>query len=67
MTFRKVRLNGYTPVDQDGNPETDQNGRKVIRQSRYRDLPVDDIRQVYKEIQAINNYRNGENSYRLGD
>jgi transcriptional regulator with XRE-family HTH domain len=56
----------YTPVDEDGNPETDENGRQVIRQARYRDLPVEDIRQVYKEIQAIKNYRNGENSDQKG-
>lgn len=48
----------YTPVDEDGEPETDQNGRKITKQSKYRDLPVKEIHQVYRELKAIQSYRN---------
>lgn len=47
----------YTPVDEDGEPETDQNGRPITKQSKYRDLPVNDIHQLYNEIKAINAYQ----------
>lgn len=51
----------YTPVDEDGEPETDQNGRQITKQSKYRDIPVKEIHQVYQEIKAIQMYQD-ENS-----
>lgn len=47
----------YTPVDEDGEPETDQNGRLITKQSKYRDLPIKEIHQVYKELQFIESYQ----------
>ena len=47
----------YTPVDEDGEPTTDQNGRKIIRQSKYREIPIKEIHQLYNEIQAIKDYQ----------
>lgn len=47
----------YTLVDEDGEPETDQNGRKITKQSKYRDLPIKEIHQVYQELKAIQSYQ----------
>lgn len=43
----------YTPVDEDGIPETDKNDRLVRRPSRYRDIPVKEIDRLFNEIQII--------------
>ncbi|MCI1913835.1 helix-turn-helix domain-containing protein [Lacticaseibacillus suilingensis] len=50
----------YTPVDEDGEPETDQNGRKITKQSKYRDIPIKEIHQVYQELKAIQSYRDDQ-------
>lgn len=47
----------YTPINEDGEPETDQNGRKITKQSKYRDLPIKEIHQVYQELKAIQSYQ----------
>lgn len=47
----------YTPVDEDGVPDTDRNDRKIVKQSRYRDLPVKDIDRIYNQIQTIKTFR----------
>ena len=46
----------YTPMDEDGVPDTDNNGRVVIKQSRYRELPIKEIDRVYQEIQEIKKF-----------
>ncbi|MGI6750822.1 MAG: helix-turn-helix domain-containing protein [Atribacter sp.] len=50
----------YTPVDEDGEPKTDQNGRKITKQSKYRDIPIKEIHQVYQELKAIQSYRDDQ-------
>lgn len=52
----------YTPVDEDGEPELDQNGRPIIKQSRYRNLPVTDIHLLYNEIKSIKAYQDSKNN-----
>ena len=47
----------YTPVDEDGVPETDKNDRPITKQSKYRNLPVKEIRQVYQELKAIESHK----------
>ena len=47
----------YTPVDEDGEPETDQNGLPITKQSKYRDLPVKEIHQTFQELKAIQSYQ----------
>jgi hypothetical protein len=47
----------YTPVDEDGVPDTDQNGRTITKQSKYRDLPIKEIHQTYQELKAIQSYQ----------
>jgi transcriptional regulator with XRE-family HTH domain len=46
----------YTPVDEDGVPDTDRNDRQIVKQSRYRDLPVKEIDKLYKQIQEIKSF-----------
>lgn len=47
----------YTPVDEDGVPDTDQNGRVITKKSKYRDLPIKEIHQAYQELKAIQSYK----------
>lgn len=46
----------YTPVDEDGVPDTDRNDRMIVKQSRYRDLPVKEINKLYQQIQVIRSF-----------
>lgn len=48
----------YTPVDEDGVPETDENDRQITKQSKYRDLPIKEIHQVYQEPKTIESVKN---------
>ncbi|WP_261806821.1 hypothetical protein [Lapidilactobacillus luobeiensis] len=50
----------YTPVNEDGEPETDQNGRQITKQSKYRELPIKEIHHIYQEIKAIQTYQDNE-------
>lgn len=43
----------YTPMDEDGVPQTDSNDRKISLASRYSELPVKEIENVYKQLQEI--------------
>lgn len=46
----------YTPVDEDGVPVTDKNGRVIVKQSRYRDLPTKEIKRIYKAIEKLKEF-----------
>ncbi|WP_125710447.1 helix-turn-helix domain-containing protein [Lacticaseibacillus porcinae] len=50
----------YTPVDEDGEPSTDQNGRKIILQSRYSKIPVKEINIIFDQIQAIEKFNGNQ-------
>jgi transcriptional regulator with XRE-family HTH domain len=47
----------YVAMNEDGEPELDRNGRPIMKQSKYRELPINDIHQLYNEIRAIESYR----------
>lgn len=51
----------YTPVDEDGVPDKDKNDHKIVKQSRYRDLPVKEIDRLYHQIQEIRSFRSDAN------
>lgn len=50
------------PYDEDGepNPDLDENGRIVMRPSRYRRLPVKKIDELYDKIKTIQDFQNSK-------
>ncbi len=47
-----------TRKDEDGVPELDKNGRRIMDPPPYHDIPIGEIDRVFKEIQEIKAFRN---------
>lgn len=53
----------YTKINEDGTPETDNNDRPIVRQSKYRQLPIKKINALYNKINTINAYHQTQKNH----